>query len=385
MIGIPYENVNDPNVINERFYMLETLNMVTFLGDSRTVVCPDFANYHAVWIHYEVASLEILSSLPHEPTGRTHGCHTHSKKIVISGFFGPTSYIRCPRVCQDTGYRATSWKNSKCCDALKFIQVCDSLSCGAYEFMGTFPFGAPSAIIVIAEPIFVRTVCKGSLQKYGVSHRSIHCLFTHKQVGSDYKTPIGCNFTYKIVYGMACYLTIELSTKATGLKASNFDPVFGVIHGKLKTFLGQTNIPLEWPFHLSLEFFRTALLRFSMTRAKFKGDYGHRVKHYFGIRTNLVVPDLLNLPQGSIISVMGKASRYPKTSASWEVDINQKTNTSTNMSKTENGNGIDCWQNLRHSHKNGQSPVSILGRLLLLQSLTHLMGREGEIPNSIIL
>ncbi|GKD79819.1 reverse transcriptase domain-containing protein [Tanacetum coccineum] len=42
----PYENVLDPKEINEMF-PLETLNMVTFHGDSSTPWFADFANYHA--------------------------------------------------------------------------------------------------------------------------------------------------------------------------------------------------------------------------------------------------------------------------------------------------------------------------------------------------
>ncbi|GKF03475.1 reverse transcriptase domain-containing protein [Tanacetum coccineum] len=42
----PYENVLDPKEINETF-PLETLNMVTFCGDSSTPWFADFANYHA--------------------------------------------------------------------------------------------------------------------------------------------------------------------------------------------------------------------------------------------------------------------------------------------------------------------------------------------------
>ncbi|GKB50584.1 reverse transcriptase domain-containing protein [Tanacetum coccineum] len=42
----PYENVLDPKEINEMF-PLETLNMVTFRGDSSTPWFADFANYHA--------------------------------------------------------------------------------------------------------------------------------------------------------------------------------------------------------------------------------------------------------------------------------------------------------------------------------------------------
>nr|GEZ11497.1 retrovirus-related Pol polyprotein [Tanacetum cinerariifolium] len=42
----PYENVLDPKEINEKF-LLETLSMVTFRGDSSASWFADFANYHA--------------------------------------------------------------------------------------------------------------------------------------------------------------------------------------------------------------------------------------------------------------------------------------------------------------------------------------------------
>ncbi|GJT87088.1 reverse transcriptase domain-containing protein [Tanacetum coccineum] len=42
----PYENVLDPKEVNEKF-PLETLNMVTFCGDSSTPWFADYANYHA--------------------------------------------------------------------------------------------------------------------------------------------------------------------------------------------------------------------------------------------------------------------------------------------------------------------------------------------------
>ncbi|GJW51687.1 reverse transcriptase domain-containing protein [Tanacetum coccineum] len=42
----PYENVLDPKEVNEKF-PLETLNMVTFHGDSSTPWFADYVNYHA--------------------------------------------------------------------------------------------------------------------------------------------------------------------------------------------------------------------------------------------------------------------------------------------------------------------------------------------------
>ncbi|GJR33029.1 reverse transcriptase domain-containing protein [Tanacetum coccineum] len=121
----PYENVNDPKEINESF-PLETLNMVTFRGDSRTPWFADFANYHAggfivkgmstqqknkffkdvkhyFWddpflfkicadqvirrcVHGNEA-LEILSACHNGPTGGHHGANLTAKKIFDSGFF----------------------------------------------------------------------------------------------------------------------------------------------------------------------------------------------------------------------------------------------------------------------------------------------------------
>ncbi|GJW47789.1 reverse transcriptase domain-containing protein [Tanacetum coccineum] len=75
-----------------------------------------------------------------------------------------------------------------------------------------------------------------------------------------YKTPIGCT-PYKLVYGKACHLPIELEHKAYwALKHTNFD----------------------------------VILRNSGPNFKVNG---HRVKHYFGgdIPTE-VVPDLQTFP-----------------------------------------------------------------------------------------
>ncbi|GJY40959.1 reverse transcriptase domain-containing protein [Tanacetum coccineum] len=60
----PYENVNDPKEINESF-PLETLNMVTFRGDSRTPWFADFANYHAG----EILVLRASCQIPAEKQG----------------------------------------------------------------------------------------------------------------------------------------------------------------------------------------------------------------------------------------------------------------------------------------------------------------------------
>ncbi|GJT38219.1 reverse transcriptase domain-containing protein [Tanacetum coccineum] len=126
----PYENVLDPKEINETF-PLETLNMVTFRGDSSTPWFADYANYHAgnfivkgmssqqknkffkdvkhyFWddpylfkicadqvIRRCVAgqeAIDILKACHSGPTGGHYGANYTAKKVFDSGFYWPTIY-----------------------------------------------------------------------------------------------------------------------------------------------------------------------------------------------------------------------------------------------------------------------------------------------------
>ncbi|GJZ97251.1 reverse transcriptase domain-containing protein [Tanacetum coccineum] len=126
----PYENVLDPKEINETF-LLETLNMVTFRGDSSTPWFADFANYHTrnfivkgmssqqknkffkdvkhyfwddpylfkicadqvIWqcISGQEA-IGILKACHSGPTGGHYGANYTAKKVFDSGFYWPTIY-----------------------------------------------------------------------------------------------------------------------------------------------------------------------------------------------------------------------------------------------------------------------------------------------------
>ncbi|GKE67000.1 reverse transcriptase domain-containing protein [Tanacetum coccineum] len=126
----PYENDLDPKEINEKF-PLETLNMVTFRGDSSTSWFADFSNYHAgnfivkgmssqqknkffkdikhyFWdepylfkicadqvIRRCIAgqeAIDILIATHSRPTGRHYGANYTAKKVFDSGFYWPTIY-----------------------------------------------------------------------------------------------------------------------------------------------------------------------------------------------------------------------------------------------------------------------------------------------------
>nr|GEW58773.1 reverse transcriptase domain-containing protein [Tanacetum cinerariifolium] len=95
-----YENVLDPKEINETF-LLETLSIMTFRGDSISPWFADFANYHVGNFIVKVIrrcvhgkeALDILKACHNGPMGGHHGANLTAKKIFDSGFFWPTIYM----------------------------------------------------------------------------------------------------------------------------------------------------------------------------------------------------------------------------------------------------------------------------------------------------
>ncbi|GJV12113.1 reverse transcriptase domain-containing protein [Tanacetum coccineum] len=127
----PYENMLDPKEVNEKF-PLETLNMVTFHGDSSTSWFADYANYHAgnfivkgmssqqknkffkdvkhyFWddpylcLKYVLTNnptgflqakkaVDILTACHNGLTEGHHGANLTAKKVFDASFFWPTIY-----------------------------------------------------------------------------------------------------------------------------------------------------------------------------------------------------------------------------------------------------------------------------------------------------
>ncbi|GJV74478.1 reverse transcriptase domain-containing protein [Tanacetum coccineum] len=186
----PYENMLDPKEVIEKFPLEETLNMVTFRGDSSTPWFADYANYHAgnfivkgmssqqknkffkdvkhyFWddpylfkicadqmIRRCVAgqeAVDILTACHSGPTGGHYGANYTAKKVFDSGFYWPTIYkdahdlvTRCD-TCQRQGkisQRDEMPQNS--------IQVCEIFDVWGIDFMGPFPSSRGNKYILVA-------------------------------------------------------------------------------------------------------------------------------------------------------------------------------------------------------------------------------------------
>nr|GEX05338.1 reverse transcriptase domain-containing protein [Tanacetum cinerariifolium] len=262
-------------------------------------------------------------------------------------------------------------------------------------------FGAPKAIISDRGTHFCNDQFTKVMQKYDVTHRlatlyhpqtsgqvevSNHGLkrILERAVGKNraswsdklddalwvfhtaYKTPIGCT-PYKLVYGKACHLLVELEHKTYwALKHSNFNlktagdhrkiqinelnelrdqayensliykeitkrihdskiknRVFNIgdrvllYNSRLKIFSGKLKSRWSGSFTISQVFPYDTVELSQPNGPNFKVN-GHRLKHYFGEDIpQSVVPDLQTLIVTIKIRELGQAQR-PKTSTSWE-------------------------------------------------------------------
>nr|GEV63878.1 hypothetical protein [Tanacetum cinerariifolium] len=174
----PHQNVIDPKEINESF-PLETLNMVSSRSNSSTPGFADFANYHAG--NFVVKGMSFQQG---------------NKYILIA-----VDYL-------------SKWVEAKAHPINDAQLVC--------KFLNLLDLETPEPLSMIEE----RTSTMTSLQRtVGENHASWPDKLddTLWAFRTAYKNSIGCT-PYKLVYGKACHLSIELEYKAYwALKHVNFD------------------------------------------------------------------------------------------------------------------------------------------------------------------
>ncbi|GJZ18853.1 reverse transcriptase domain-containing protein, partial [Tanacetum coccineum] len=389
----PYENVLDPKEVNENF-PLETLNMVTSRSNSSTPWFAGYANYHAGnFIVKGMSSQQknkFFKDVKHyfwDDPFLFKICADQMIRRCVAGqeavdiltachnFMGHFLSSRGNKYILVAVDYLSKWVEAKALPTNDARVVCKFLKSLFARF------GAPRAIISDRGTYFCNDQFAKVMLKYGVTHRL--SIAYHPQtsgqvevsnrglkrilertVGENraswsdklddalwafrtaYKTPIGCT-PYKLVYGKACHLPIELEHKAYwALKHANFDletagdhrkvqlnelnelrdhayensliykektkrihdskiknRVFNVgdqvllFNSRLKIFSGKLKSRWSGPFTITQVFPYGTVELSQNSGPNFKVN-GHRIKHYFGGDVpQMVVPDLQTFPK----------------------------------------------------------------------------------------
>nr|GEU78202.1 hypothetical protein [Tanacetum cinerariifolium] len=224
----PHQNVLDPKEINKSF-PLDTLNLVSTRGNSSTLWFADLANYHA--------GNFVVKGMASQQKNKFFKDVKH--------YFWDDPFLF--KICADQVIR-------RCVHGQETINILKDI-----DFMGPFPSSRGNKYVLVAVDYFSKWVEAKALPindarfakvmlKYGVPHRlatpyhpqisgqvevSNHGLkrILERTVGENraswsdklddalwafrtaYKTPIRCT-SYKLDYGNACHLAIELEHKS---------------------------------------------------------------------------------------------------------------------------------------------------------------------------
>ncbi|GKD34439.1 reverse transcriptase domain-containing protein, partial [Tanacetum coccineum] len=214
----PYENLLGLKEKNETF-PLETLNM-DFIG-------PHFTEMPMTW------SPDVTLVNVKEKFRNVMKCHKIPSKFAKSLTCGAS--ISWGRSRLHEGTNTYSWPSITCQNGLKRKRSPPTTPELFANFLNlSSPDSVPLVLsLVIAAPIFAMTSLQRTISENCASwsDKLDDALWAFR---TAYKTPIGCT-PYKLVYGKACHLPIELEHKAYwALKHANFDLLTAGDHQKVQ-------------------------------------------------------------------------------------------------------------------------------------------------------
>nr|GEU39646.1 reverse transcriptase domain-containing protein [Tanacetum cinerariifolium] len=303
-------------------------------------------------------ALDILEAYRNGPTGGHHGANLTAKKIFDSGFFWPTiskdahEFVKNCDSCQRQG--KISQRDEIPQTPSKFVKSLTFRALNLWARSLMLKYGVTRRLSTAYHP---QTSGQVEVSNRGLKRIIERIIGENRASWSDklddalwafrtaYKTPIRCT-PYKLVYGKACHLPIDLEHKAYwALKQANFDlavasdhqkvqlnelnelrdhayensliykekkkrihdskiknHVFNVadrvilFNSRLKIFSGKLKPRWSGPFTITKVFSYGTVELSQANEPNFKVN-GYLVKHYFGGDVpQMVVPDLQTFP-----------------------------------------------------------------------------------------